>query len=338
MYTITALNVNDAYPKALSLVADYGARRMSRAGEVLVLKEPLAIQYLRPLERVLFDPLRDANPYFHLMESLWMLQGRNDVAWLANWLPRMSEFSDDGVTFHGAYGYRWREHFTYNSEWRMDQLSMIVNELRANPESRRCVLQMWDATADLGRNTKDVPCNLSVTFQIADERLNMVVFNRSNDLIWGALGANVVHFSVLQQYIADCIEVPVGTYEQVSANAHVYLSEWKKRGYDTMSYIPTPLSSPYERGEVEPFKPLFLPGKRAEWQHDLKMFIEGTQQTPFATSFFDGVVMPLVLSHRAYKLRDFEMAQAHLLNCIATDWRLAAQRWLERRDRVPSTR
>jgi hypothetical protein len=52
----------------------------------------------------------------------------------------------------------------------------------------------------------------------------MTVFCRSNDLIWGAYGANAVHMSILQEYVACGLARPVGHYWQVSNNYHVYES------------------------------------------------------------------------------------------------------------------
>ena len=104
----------------------------SRNGAVIRYKRPVTIIYTRPTERVLFSPARDANPFFHLYEAVWMLAGRNDLKSMTNYVARFKDFSDDGETLHGAYGYRWRKYFGY------DQLDWIVDELKANPESRRC--------------------------------------------------------------------------------------------------------------------------------------------------------------------------------------------------------
>ena len=128
-----------------------------------------------------------------------------------------SEFSDDGETLHDAYGYRWRRAFN------QDQLEKIALRLKRNSDDRRCVLQMWDVYQDLDREGKAIPCNLSATFQIDREgRLDMNIFNRSNDIIWGAYGANAVHFSMLMEYMAHWIGVPMGYMRQFSMNWHAY--------------------------------------------------------------------------------------------------------------------
>src|SRR5690606_6235064 len=139
---------------------------------------------------------RDANPFLHFFESLWMLAGRNDVDYMTRLVRRFAAYSDDGKTFNGAYGYRWRKWFG------RDQLQQIIGALRSNPQDRRCVLGMWDAGHDLGLQSADLPCNTHIYFRIQDDRLNMTVCNRSNDAIWGAVGANVVHMSFLQEYMA----------------------------------------------------------------------------------------------------------------------------------------
>jgi hypothetical protein len=55
-------------------------RRKAVATKVLVSQTPVVTCYSAPTQRVLFSPMRDANPFFHLMEALWMLAGRDDVA------------------------------------------------------------------------------------------------------------------------------------------------------------------------------------------------------------------------------------------------------------------
>ena len=133
-------------------------------------------------------------------------------------VKRMLEFSDDGLIFHGAYGHRWVRYFGKN------QLEIIINRLAKHPTDRRCVLSMWDAPGDLmGKMGVDVPCNTSAYFSIGVRGdLDMTVSNRSNDIIWGAYGANAVHFSFLQKYIAERLGISVGRYWQISNNFHAY--------------------------------------------------------------------------------------------------------------------
>jgi len=336
MKVIHARNVHQALPEALYQLQREGVRRDSRNGPVVLFPEPVTTVYARPAERVLYWAERDANPFFHLFESLWMIAGRNDVEAVAAYVDRMRSYSDDGVTFHGAYGFRWRHHFFE------DQLPKIIAALKSNKDDRRQVLSMWDADADLGRQGKDLPCNLQAIFQIAcDGRLDMMVTNRSNDLIWGAYGANAVHFSYLHEYVARSVGVEQGVYRQVSANFHAYTEVLTK--VDPLAeFAADPLlpaevrwagRDPYQDQVVEPF-PLMSVSPE-EWHADLDMFMSEPDAMGFRDPFFRRVAIPMSKAHRAFKERTnsdrFDLALEHLDRVAATDWQLAAVEWIERR-------
>jgi hypothetical protein len=70
MKVIEVRNVNQALQEGLEYLYAEGATEQSRAGSVLVSPCPVATVYARPEQRVLFSAARDANPVFHLMESL----------------------------------------------------------------------------------------------------------------------------------------------------------------------------------------------------------------------------------------------------------------------------
>lgn len=344
MLVIQTRNVHEALPEALDQLRILGVRRDSRNGPVVMFPEPVTTVYRKPAERVLFWAQRDANPFFHLIESLWMLAGRNDVQTVAHYVTRMRSFSDDGKTFHGAYGHRWRWQFGF------DQLPRIITNLRSNKDDRRQVLSMWSAEADLGQQDlgytpKDLPCNLQAIFQIAcDGRLDMMVTNRSNDIIWGAYGANAVHFSYLHEYVARLVGVEQGVYRQVSANFHAYQEVLEKNIHladlvQDRLHLPANLrwvgSDPYVDGKIEPF-PLMSVSPE-DWHMDLNMFFRVPEAMGYRDPFFRRVVIPMVKAHRAFKAPSperFDLALYELTNVAATDWKLAAMEWIERRRTV----
>lgn len=333
-------NVHQALPDALRALKLYGYQSDSRNGPVLRFDGPTITAYDRPAERVLFWPERNANPFFHLFESLWMLAGRNDVASLTPYVARMIDYSDDGRTFHGAYGHRWRSHF------HVDQLNEIINRLKADPTDRRQVLSMWDAWADFGRSGKDLPCNLQAVFSVGrNGQLDMMVTNRSNDLIWGAYGANAVHFSYLHEYVARSLDRPQGTYYQVSFNTHAYLNtlepvESLAELSEQSAWSLAPRGSarwegfcPYQDGLVEPF-PLMRVSKD-HWDEELKMFLEEPDALGFQEPFFRRVAQPVVRSWKTMKAQGkapgrFEAARVVLADCQASDWKKACLEWLRR--------
>lgn len=334
MLTIKARNVHQALPEMLYQLRTNGVRRESRNGPVLVFPYPVMVEYTRPQERVMFWPERDANPFFHLMECVWMLAGRNDVAFPVRFNSTFGQFSDDGVTFNAAYGFRWSQHFGY------DQLPRIANTLANNPDDRRQVLQMWDGRQDLGSPSKDVPCNLSAVFQRgADGELNMTVYNRSNDIVWGALGANAVHFSFLQEFLARAIGCPVGRYWQISCNMHGYLKTVEplmSLADKAFPSIQTQISDPYADGLVEPFT-LFEPGQALDLRQDLVMFAnELDRAIGYKTRFLRRVVLPMYRAWIAFKNKDdprrhFRAVDILERECEASDWKRAGCEWLHRR-------
>ena len=338
MKVIEARNVNDAVVKGAQLMKDGGLEQASRAGHTLEYPEPVCTVYDRPVERVLFDAVRDANPFFHLLESLWMLAGRRDVAWLSRFNSRIASYSDDGIVFNAAYGYRWRNQFTLkpaSGEQTTDQLSIIVRMLRADPDSRRAVLQIWDAEADLGVASKDLACNTQAMFKVRGGKLNMTISNRSNDIVWGCYGANAVHFSVLLEYMAARIGVEAGQYRQISDSYHTYVDTWPK-----ISTIGERFKSdPYVDGEVAPY-PLVADGETFDTElmrwfdnppDDMTFAQWDADHAAWKNPYFIAVATPIHNSWLAYKRKDRKAAHEWLDRCAATDWQRAGREWLQRR-------
>lgn len=332
MEFIYARNVEEALILGMKKTEAQAKRRDSRNGPVYTFSEPLTTLYQHPTERVMFLPERDCNPFFHFMESLWMLAGRNDVAWIERFNSTFGQFSDDGVTFHGAYGYRWRNMFLDPATNQpIDQLATIAKALTDNPDDRRIVLQMWDTSLDLGMIGKDFPCNLVTTFRVNPEgHLDMTVFNRSNDLIWGAYGANAVHFSVLQEVMAAWIGVPVGRYWQISTNFHAYLNTFEK--HQALLKL-SPGFTPYEIGDVQPFN--IVNTDIETWFSDLAMFMSEGPVMGFRDPFFKKVAVPMAQAWEHWKNKDdpehMDKAIEFSGRIAATDWRKACIEWLERR-------
>lgn len=212
-------DVNEAYSELQIIKKQFAEREHTRNGLALVFISPVLVTHLMPYRRVLFDPIRDANPFFHYMEALWMLGGRKNVSFPATFASNMLKYSDDGMTLHGAYGHRWRRH------WKKDQIQDVIYMLNRDPSTRRAVIGMWDPATDLEVDSKDLPCNTHLYFRVQDNRLHMTICNRSNDLVWGMLGSNIVHFSILQEYIASAIAKPVGNLYQFTNNLHIY-EDW----------------------------------------------------------------------------------------------------------------
>ncbi len=354
MNIISVRNVHRALPLALELMRTQGVRRSSRYGDVFQMVGSVTTSYSRPTERVMFWEERDANPFFHFAESyLWMLGGCNDVETVARFAAHVATFSDDGKIFHGAYGHRWRVGMptgVHGTEIQ-DQIKIICDLLRNDKNDRRCVLQMWDSASDLGRSGKDVPCNTMATLQIGtDGRLDLSVFCRSNDIVWGCYGANAVQFSVMQEYVAACVGVPVGIYEQISVNWHGYEKTYSPL-LDAMldtskrvrgeSYLDLQIKEecPYTREIVRPY-PIMWPGTNpVAWEESLQKLLKHKGRAPndgrWHDPFFPEVAIPILKAHDAFREltgeRRYQQALHELRQCRATDWKMACGDWILRR-------
>jgi len=357
---IRAANVNEALDKALNMVssairapesseAQNWRKKAPRGMPTIERKGIVVTEYTKPMERVLFDAKRDANPFFHFFEALWILDGRDDVGFLAQFNPNMLNFSDNGTTFHAPYGYRLRQHFERSSQFGhsmgpVDQLVEVIELLKREPDTRRAVMCIWDPSRDLNVQSKDLPCNDMVMFSINEENeLETEVVCRSNDVIWGAYGANAVQFSFLQEFVARAVGVETGTLSQISRSFHFYLENetFKKltegRGYGGM------LVDPYTWRGVEPYPLLNGDMDYKEWLEQLHDFLLEQCTVPSGIrydAFFHEVAGPLYSSWVKWRCTDLSknerivLAQQELVRCRAMDWRAACHEWLERRREV----
>lgn len=339
MHVIRSRNVHHALPEGLRHLLLHGERRESRNGPVLVAPGPVATVYESPMEKCEFWPLRDSNPTFHCLESLWMLGGRNDVAFPAMFNSRIQQYSDEGLTFHGAYGHRWRHHFE------MDQLKIVAEALKKNPDDRRQVIQMWDCRVDLGREGKDLPCNdLIFCTRRPSGELDITVCCRSNDIVFGCYGANAVHFAFLLEYLAAMVGCLPGRYVQFSNNWHGYL-----KTVDPIRALAdeAPMSDgnsgrevrwdPYRDQVVKPY-PLIHPGETVkQFDQDLQMFLDlgGDVALNMRSGFLRSVAAPLARAYRLFQDRENPdrhlAAMAEAEKCCAEDWANAALLWYQRR-------
>lgn len=356
MRTNNVRNAENALSNGIWTLKTYGKPETSRNGDVIVAPWPVMTVTERPYERVVLAPWRDANPFFHLVEAAWMLAGRDDVAFLTPYVKRMKIFAEQSTgRVHGAYGARWRTGFG------IDQLNVIVRRLKSDPGDRQCVLQMWDSSIihpnehmpmawgyeDLTGLWRDRPCNTHVYFRIrrseveyvgAAAELDITVCCRSNDMIWGAHGANAVHFSYLQEYIADRVGVGIGTMYQLSNNYHAYVAEWEKinvRRREMNHYAPS-------RYEIQPgmaSQPMRLPNE-PDIDSDLPMLCSTLESLhvgntvppvwPRSTAFARLVRLAAV-AHSFYRRGHLQVALEAARGIEAPDWRAACVEWLQRR-------
>jgi thymidylate synthase len=324
-------NVNEAFCVLWNRMwSDPVIERVSRNGPVREALGPVMITYKRPRERVLLLPGRDANPFFHLFEAIWMLAGRNELYWLKQFNAQMAAFSDDGNTISGSdYGRRWRE-----------VLPAVLQELRRDSNTRRAYIPLFHPDDNERMfNTKDLPCNTGIAFMVYDGLLNMTVFNRSNDMIWGSLGANYVHFGFFQEYMATLCDLEVGHLNQISSNFHMYedfpiTKKIKETG------VP-PHFDPYKAGVCDASTTRIIHSRTDDaWQEDAKFFINEftsysvdwqKDQRWWNDPFFPKLAVPMFRAWKTWRTeQNLEEALLHIDRIVgASDWALGGKTWLK---------
>jgi thymidylate synthase len=213
-------NVNDALPGLMRELTVYGEEFGSRAGKTLELTF-VGITLEKPWQREITAPDRKANVAAQIVETMWVLSGRNDVAGLAHYLPRAADFSDDGATWRAGYGPRLRDYHG------VDQLDYIVETLADNPSSRQAVCTIWDPTVD-STPGKDIACNNWLTFSSRNGVLDLMVGIRSNDAMWGWSGINAFEWSVLLEVVAGLTGLTMGQLHFAVTSFHLYEQHWEK--------------------------------------------------------------------------------------------------------------
>lgn len=309
---ITGKNVPHAWQEAWWVAKHHWQEGESRNGRVLSVPYPTLLTIKAPTERVLFDPIRDANPFFHVMEFVWMMAGSNDAKWISQFNKRMMSYADDGI-LRGAYGWRWRNP--------SDQIANTITLLRKDATTRQVVLSMWDPLYDGPRaSTSDRPCNTHIYFRVIKGQLDMTVCNRSNDMIWGMLGANAVHMTLLHEMVAAACQMSIGEYRVFTNNLHVYpdiprFRDMSEPGsvydyYDTVSYFPL-------LGDRESYLDL---------RADCEQLLRDPLDWHFNTVWMEAVAWPMYNAYLFKQERD-----QWIKRIFAEDWRLACEQWVARR-------
>jgi thymidylate synthase len=325
---IIARNVNELFADMLWRFKTESVLTQTRNGPALRIPRPVLTTLSAPEERVLFHAARDANPIFHLMESIWMLAGRRDVEFLALFNSRIAQYSDDGRVFNAAYGHRMRTHF------RVDQLIEAITLLRRDPETRRCVVQLWEAADLTNQNSKDLACNTQIVFgRGVHGTLDALVTNRSNDAWYGYAGANAVHFTVIQELVARALGWPMGTYSTVTANLHLYTELYNAQHHVENPPVNADTFDYYFLKNLTAY-PLMVNANYRGFLEDCEAFCRDpfNQTARYQHHFFPAVALPMAMVSHVRRTKQSD-GYYWASQVEAQDWKIATQEWIARREK-----
>lgn len=163
-----------------------------------------------PRSILCYHPKRGFNVAFGVAEGIAAIAGVNSVKMSSFFSPNAAQFSDDGVTFNGAYGPRVAPF-----------LGRLVAKIKADPDSRQAMVNVFTSGDSYERQTRDVPCLAGFHLLLRDNGLQMHVNMRSNDFFWG-LPYDALHMVMIQMAVAHELGVKLGPYFHSASSMHVY--------------------------------------------------------------------------------------------------------------------
>lgn len=171
-----------------------------------------------PIERVVYSEERKINLTFQFAEFFWYISGDDSLSFIGYYAPNMRKYSADQKTLKGtAYGSRFYKRLSNGRT----QIETVIELLNKQPETKRAVLQIYEAEELSDQNNIDVACTLSLQFLIRNGKLNCIAFMRANDMFVG-MSSDVFSFTMIQEYIARRLGVEIGTYYHVVGSSHIY--------------------------------------------------------------------------------------------------------------------
>ena len=148
-------------------------------------------------------------------EWQWYLSGDRNIKKLGYIYGKVPEIwkrmANEYNEVNSNYGWQWR---------RSHQLDKVIGMLRDNYKTRQATISIYDGK-EIHDYKYDTPCTYAIQFTIVDNKLNMCVTRRSNDLWYGFCNDQYC-FSMLQQLVARKLSIPVGNYFHFAHNLHLY--------------------------------------------------------------------------------------------------------------------
>lgn len=218
--------MDDALPAMMRVLLRKGEENGSRNGTVKELMHT-GITLCQPWRREITLDHRRPNIAAQIAETMWVLTGREDMDFLTKYLPRATDYSDDGERWRGAYGPRLRQWWSTPDAEPIDQWQHVLDLLQRDPLSRRAVAAIYDPVVD-SEDGLDIPCNNWLNFSSRLGKLDLHVAIRSNDIMWGWSGINAFEWSAMLEISAAILGVQTGSLHFSTTSLHLYAPHWAK--------------------------------------------------------------------------------------------------------------
>ena len=169
----------------------------------------------KPWERMIDNEKREFNVEYAEAEWQWYLSGDRSTAKLGEIYGKIPQIwqrmADGNGNVNSNYGWQWERGY---------QLDKVVAQLKDNAGTRQAAISIYDGK-EIGKYKYDTPCTYAVQFTVVDNKLDMCVVMRSNDL-WFGFCNDQYQFSKLQEMVSKRTEYDMGIYYHFAHNLHIY--------------------------------------------------------------------------------------------------------------------
>ena len=169
----------------------------------------------KPQMNLIPDPKRKWNLEYAEAEWQWYLSGDRNTAKLGELYGKVPEIwkrmQDSEGNVNSNYGWQWK---------RDDQIGYVIDKLKKEMFTRQATISIYDGK-EHDTFTYDTPCTYAVQFTNVENKLNMCVTMRSNDL-WYGFCNDQYQFSKLLELMCKETNLDMGTYYHFAHNMHIY--------------------------------------------------------------------------------------------------------------------
>jgi thymidylate synthase len=210
------------YLDILQRVLANGTRKTDRTGTgtISVFGDQIRVDLrdrfpLLTTKRVHFDSI--------VHELLWFISGDTNIRYLQeHGVTIWDEWADENGDLGPVYGSQWRSWPSQRPGGErsdIDQLARVIEQIRANPDSRRLLVSAWNP-AEVPKMALP-PCHVLFQFYVAGGILSCGVYQRSCDLFLG-LPFNIASYGLLTRMVAQVTGLSVGDLVISLGDAHIY--------------------------------------------------------------------------------------------------------------------
>ena len=172
-----------------------------------------------------------------IYELLWFLAGDTNIKYLQDHgVSIWDEWADENGNLGPVYGYQWRNWPAPDGRV-IDQISMVIDTIRNNPDSRRMLVTAWNP-ADVEKMALP-PCHCLFQFYVADGKLSCQLYQRSADVFLG-VPFNIASYALLTLMVAQVTGLEPGEFVHTTGDTHLYKNHFEQVALQ-LSRQPRPL-------------------------------------------------------------------------------------------------